>query len=345
MAKTPKAKAVSAPKSAGAGPDKRALIAEALMRGADDAGVLAHMIGAGVSESSARYEVDRLTRDPMAAALRRMAARQAKAEWVMTLPQRLLLEEGGITLPAIDSIDPEHFYREFYALGRPAKLTGLIDQWPALNTWSLDYFADMAGDRVVEAQVMRDSAADYELAKDAHRRTVRFADFIEWLRAHDSSNDVYLTAYNSGTNAAALALLWKDMQPISLLRETATADGFLWIGAKGTLTPWHHDLTNNLLVQVVGEKRVQMAPPWSWARMRNGTHCFSEWGMHDLKEGMGDATHPPVLETVIGPGEALFLPVGWWHAVESLSLSVSVSFTSFQRSNAHHEEYHSYGPM
>jgi ribosomal protein L16 Arg81 hydroxylase len=79
--------------------------------------------------------------------------------------------------------------------------------------------------------------------------------------------------------------------------------------------------------------------------MRNSQHCFSDWCMHELTAGPGDATRPPVIETVIGPGDALFLPVGWWHAVEALSLSVSVSFTSFQRSNAHHEEYRSYGAM
>ena len=348
MAKARKPKSASTPTSSAKGAvgvDKRALMADALANGADDAAVLDHLIANGISSSAARYEVERLARDPMAAALRKMAVRQAKGEWVMTLADRLTREEDALQLPTIDAIDGDTFYRDYYALGRPVKLTGLISDWPALTRWSLDYFSDIAGDRVVEAQVMRDSAADYELAKDQHRRPMRFSEFVDWLRRTESSNDIYLTAYNTGQNAVALAPLWKDMRHIALLREMATHDGFLWIGPKGTLTPWHHDLTNNLLVQVVGEKRVQMAPPWAWARMRNSQHCFSDWGMHELTAGPGDATRPPVIETVIGPGEALFLPVGWWHAVEALSLSVSVSFTSFQRSNAHHEEYRSYGAM
>ena len=52
-------------------------------------------------------------------------------------------------------------------------------------------------------------------------------------------------------------------------------DGFLWIGPAGTLTPFHHDLTNNLLVQVKGRKRVHMVPNWEEARMKQTGRIFS----------------------------------------------------------------------
>jgi ribosomal protein L16 Arg81 hydroxylase len=31
----------------------------------------------------------------------------------------------------------------------------------------------------------------------------------------------------------------------------------------------------------------------------------------------------------LNPGEALFIPVGWWHHVRALDVSISVSFTNF----------------
>lgn len=327
-------------------PDKRILLAEGLAAGEDDAVLHARLVAAGVSAAAAKYEVDRLAKDPMAAMLRRQAARIAKQGWLLANQERLAREaEGGFALDTLDNPGPDAFYRHHYEANRPAKLTGLIDHWPALSRWSLDHFAKVAGDAVVEAQVERERDPDYELAKDDHRRLVRFGELIEWLRGDTPSNDIYLTAYNSGTNAAALSVLWDDMAPIALLDGTRPRDGFFWLGPRGTLTPWHHDLTNNLLVQVMGRKRVRMAPPWAFARMRNSRHCFSGWGNEALPAGPGDANSPPVLETIIGPGEAIFLPVGWWHQVEALDLSASMSFTSFRRPNTHVEDYASWGEL
>jgi len=324
--------------------DKRAILAEGLAAGDDDAALLVRLAGAGISAASAKYEIDRLGKDPMAAMLRRQAARMAKQGWLLANQQRLAFE-AGFALDTLDKPDPDLFYRYHYEANRPAKLTGIIDHWPALTRWSLDHFATLSGNNAVEAQVGRERDPDYELDKDNHRRLVRFDELIDWLRKDETSNDIYLTAYNSGTNAAALAPLWDDMAPIALLDPTRQRDGFFWLGPKGTLTPWHHDLTNNLLVQVIGRKRVRMAPPWAFARMRNSRHCFSDWGNEALPAGEGGGATPPVLETVIGPGEGIFLPVGWWHQVEALDLSASMSFTSFRRPNAHVEDYASWGEI
>ena len=327
-------------------PDKRTLLAEGLAACDDDSALHARLAAAGVSAAAAKYEVDRLAKDPMAAMLRRQAAHMAKQGWLLANQERLAREaEGGFALDTLAAPDAEHFYRHYYEVNRPAKLTGIVDHWPALARWSLDHFAAVAGDAVVEAQVERERDPDYELAKDDHRRLVRFGELIDWLRKDEASNDIYLTAYNSGTNAAALAPLWDDLAPIVLLDDTRARDGFFWLGPRGTLTPWHHDLTNNLLVQVLGRKRVRMAPPWAFARMRNSRHCFSDWGNEALPAGSGDSAVPPVLETIIGPGEAIFLPVGWWHQIEALDLSASMSFTSFRRPNVHVEDYVSWGAL
>jgi len=327
-------------------PDKRALLAEGLALGEEDAALHARLVGAGISAASAKYEIDRLGKDPMAAMLRRQGARMAKQGWLLANQQRLAVEaDGGFALDTLNRPDADFFYRHYYEANRPAKLTGIVDHWSALRRWSLDHFAAVAGDAAVEAQVERERDPDYELAKDDHRRLIRFGELVDWLRKDEPSNDIYLTAYNSGTNAAALGPLWDDLAPIDLLDARGPRDGFFWLGPKGTLTPWHHDLTNNLLVQVMGRKRVRMAPPWAFARMRNSRHCFSDWGNDALPAGPGDETTPPVLETVLGPGEGIFLPVGWWHQVEALDLSASMSFTSFRRPNAHVEDYASWGVL
>ncbi|KAL9060771.1 MAG: hypothetical protein Q9162_000475 [Coniocarpon cinnabarinum] len=43
-------------------------------------------------------------------------------------------------------------------------------------------------------------------------------------------------------------------------------------------------------------------------------------------EGFPEAAHASFQECVLGPGDCLFIPRGWWHYVQSLDVSASVSF-------------------
>lgn len=49
---------------------------------------------------------------------------------------------------------------------------------------------------------------------------------IDWLCKDEPNNDIYLTAYNSGTNAAALGVLQDDLAPIDILDARGGRDGF-----------------------------------------------------------------------------------------------------------------------
>lgn len=312
--------------------DKRALIAEALVEGWD---IRSHLVNNGVSPASADYEAKRAEKDPVVAAAARLKRQIAKRDWTLQLHGRLhAVREGGLAIPRVDRIEPRRFFEEFYAANRPVVLTGLVDRWAALAKWNLDYLDQVVGDAVVELQGERDTAGDYELAKDRHKRGATMRDVTAGIRAVEASNDFYLTAYNDTSNKLALAKLWDDLGPVSILRDSGGRDGFFWLGPKGTLTPFHHDLTNNLLVQVMGRKRVLMVPSWEVGRMRNGTHCFSAREPGDWAGGLGGGDDlPPRLECTIGPGDALFLPIGWWHHVEALDVSISMSFTNFAADN------------
>jgi ribosomal protein L16 Arg81 hydroxylase len=91
------------------------------------------------------------------------------------------------------------------------------------------------------------------------------------------------------------------------------------------VTPWHHDLTQNLLVNMVGTKRVELVSPSETPAMANHRHCFSA---HGADPALGGAAVRR-LTVEIGPGEILFIPVGWWHHVTGLSLTIGLSFTNF----------------
>lgn len=81
----------------------------------------------------------------MAAMLRRQAARMAKQGWLLANQQRLAFEaEGGFVLDALDNPRTDFFYRHYYDANRPAKLTGIVDHWPALTCWATPIAVAMA---------------------------------------------------------------------------------------------------------------------------------------------------------------------------------------------------------
>ncbi|MEO1043851.1 MAG: cupin-like domain-containing protein [Pseudomonadota bacterium] len=332
------ATAANAPK---AKTDTRSLLAEALLDGCDEAEMFQRLLAVGMSESKARYELSRAPKDPLFVAARRLRARLGKRDWTLGIYSKLAaMDERQTSIPTVDVIDPEQFFREFYFANRPVKLTGLIDHWPALERWTLDYLEAKVGDAIVELQAERQSDDDYEIVKDRHKRHIRMADLVRALRADETSNDFYITAYNDTTNKQALAALWDDLGALTLLDADGVANGFFWMGPKGTITPFHHDLTNNLLLQIAGRKHIRMVAAHHVAQMRNHEHCFSQWTAEDFDRAEAEGrAMPPMLECEIGPGEAIFLPVGWWHHVTGLDRTISMSFTGFARGNDFYSDY------
>jgi ribosomal protein L16 Arg81 hydroxylase len=117
----------------------------------------------------------------------------------------------------------------------------------------------------------------------------------------------------------------------------------MWIGPAGTVTPLHHDLTNNFIVQITGRKRVRLTPAAEVGKLYNHRHVFSE--IMDLEAARVDTPRYPRLaelrsyDVLLEPGDVLFVPVAWWHQVTSLDFSVTITFTNFRWPNDLHAGY------
>ena len=100
------------------------------------------------------------------------------------------------------------------------------------------------------------------------------------------------------------------------------------------------------MAQVIGRKRIKLAPSWDLPLMRNHRHCFSQVdGCATPPAPHPAPDEPQILEFVLNPGEILFLPIGCWHFVEGVDISVTVSFTNFVYDNDYASVYTSYGPV
>lgn len=269
----------------------------------------------------------------------------AKYEWLLeTLGAQRALSANASTIFRAENMSGETFLDTFYAPARPVVLAGEIAAWPALHRWTPAYLRETVGDAPIEYQGGRAASADFERYKDDHKRQMPFDRFVEMIEG-DPGNDAYLTAYNSASNAAALAPLQADVGRLDKFLAQSAEDpgGMLWIGPAGTFTALHHDLTNNLLVQVVGRKRVILAAATDLPRLYNDCHVFSR--IRDVSDPELDLREYAKLQGVrfhevnLMPGEALFIPIGWWHQVEALDLSMSITYTNFKWKNDFHQTY------
>jgi hypothetical protein len=229
----------------------------------------------------------------------------------------------------------EEFLHRYYAANRPVILTGEMTDWPALTRWTPDYLKRAIGSKPIEFQGERSKSPQFEVYKDAHRREMPFDQFIDLVSHPHIGNDAYITAYNSARNADALSALHGDLGfPEKFLsREVEQPNGMMWIGPAGTLTSLHHDLTNNLIAQVVGRKRLLVLPAAEVGKVYNHLHVFSQ--IADLEDPALDLKRFPhladarVYPVTLMPGEMIFMPVAWWHQVKSIDFSVTITYTNF----------------
>jgi len=131
-----------------------------------------------------------------------------------------------------------------------------------------------------------------------------------------------------------------ELPPLSEYLRDGGHGGFFWFGPAGTITPFHHDLTNNFMIQVAGRKRVRLIAPCDLPKVYNQRHCFTPLDGRDIDlQRFPLMAGVPVIDCVLEPGEILFLPVGWWHFVEALDVSITVSTTQFRWDNDFYTDY------
>ena len=128
--------------------------------------------------------------------------------------------------------------------------------------------------------------------------------------------------------------------------DTHEVQANIWFGPAWTISPLHHDPYHNILCQVVGKKYIRLYSPHESSKLQPRSNEISVDGrsidmsntslvditvMELSPDEDWDATYPgisdvPYVECVLEAGQALYIPIGWWHYVRSSSVGISVSF-------------------
>jgi hypothetical protein len=316
--------------------EHRAWIVENLLAGvAEDA--LAVQLATQMSPARARREVREIARSPLLPVCGQLARRARRLELVAALGRShargapAATEVERRTTPRADE-----FFRDYWAAHRPVVLTDATARWPALRKWTPAYFRRRFGGERIEITEGREADPFYDMNFRAHRRRMRMDQFIDRVLAAGVSNDLYMVSNNQTMRRRRFRALLADVRPPrDLFEPLAPGATSLWIGPAGTITPLHHDTTNILFAQIHGRKRIELVSPQETALLLDPVNGFySPVELDDLAA----AAHPAlrqllVKQVVLDPGDALYIPAGWWHRVTALDVSISFSLIGFRRPN------------
>ncbi|GGK28717.1 hypothetical protein GCM10007962_23710 [Yeosuana aromativorans] len=228
------------------------------------------------------------------------------------------------SLPETTNFDPENFKTNYLSKKKPIVLKGYANNWEAKRKWNLDFFSNLNNTKVT-LEVGNIFQNETHFVKDD------LSSYIEKLKEEEKTKvktKTYLSLFNVFKTFPKLK---QDIDFSIFTKFTKKNNTFAWIGPSGTISGFHWDTQNNILAQIKGEKLVLLVSPQYNKNMYkskkyDAASVFSEVDINNYDENK----HPKfksaeIHSVVLKPGDALFIPKGWWHYVKSLDVSISVN--------------------
>jgi len=264
------------------------------------------------------------------------------------------------------------FVREYETQNRPLVLTGAVDYWPALKQWGAEYLV-RAGEQVRQQSgqepTFRATSATAPVAAtftlrgyfhylaQAHEEAPLYLferDFAKKVKslAGDYDVPVYFRTADDALAAgkqegAAVQHAGTDL--FRVFGPQARPD-YRWLicGPKRSGSIFHIDpnKTNAWNVSIQGRKKWIFYPPHVHppgvvsssdgadvtVPISTGEWLLSFWSQHLEARKHRDPTQRP-LETIVQPGEVVFVPHGYWHMVVNLDDCIALTHNYVSTSN------------
>jgi len=297
----------------------RRWIAEALHTGAAPHTVVEELVASGAPRALAALEVDTI-----ATANSSLSNRLRRAELALELTASLM---RGHDLETRTLCDRQTFRRDYLSTHTPVIFSDVDALLGIADTWTPRYLVQRAGDCTVRVSADRDADPRHYVHPEREFREMRLASLverIERLAASGASNDVYMVSRNRALDGP-LGVILDDIAavPEFLRQDTWRRAVSLWLGPAGTHTPLHHDTSHILFCQIYGAKKLRLVQASEPALLFGSTHATFYTDVDPVEAGAR------VHDILLTPGTGVYIPLGWWHEVDALEPSISLSFTGF----------------
>jgi hypothetical protein len=295
---------------------------ESLLEGSSEHDASQKATQAGADPRAAHEFVRSLAKHPQMRRVRADLVRLRSRDWLLGVYSSLERHDPRGAYEQRDSVTKSQFLDEFYYRNRALYLPRVALNWPAVTKWNREYLSDVCGDIQVEVMMNRlDAQPSDQNVSDQLRRQVPFRDYVRMVYEDGPSNDRYLVSRNRFFEQPGTEPLLEDLRELPFVR-TQARDGSLkmWFGPGGTITPLHHDDRNNVIVQIMGSKQVRLYPAACAPLMAQVRSWFA---------GSDPGSNAPEIRVTLTAGDALFIPAGWWHALEAEAISITLAMVDF----------------
>ena len=271
-----------------------------------------------------------------------MATIQLNKTYYETHTTNRLIEQGEVPRVSINDMTPKFFRHEFQLPNLPVVITHALDCAIPL---SLDKLISLVGEVEVLTRMYgedRFSRPKAEWKSYCEMQAMTISHYCDHLKDGSAKrHHRYLALVEMG-HTALRSIVGPCLELIANrtgLRQHPNTDMNLWVGPGGHVEPLHFDGMDGTLSQFRGAKRVSLFSP----KQTKNLYPFP------ISHGKMPPTfsqpyidqpdfeqYPRLTEAlehrkiiILGEGETLYMPVGWWHEIEALETDYICSINRF----------------
>jgi hypothetical protein len=230
---------------------------------------------------------------------------------------------------AVDIIalpDAGTFQKKYVNTAKPVVIKGLVDNWPALHKWSVEYFSKNFGNVYTGNISVKDGNCEFNVVTGSRLHYQQLQDSLDIIASGNVQNG---TAIATPADVFPEAIK-SDYSPHIFCRDKKFLRDRIFIGAANTVTSLHQDLFHNLYTMVKGSKTITLYAPYApvypnsrFSKLPN--HAQVDPENPDYRQ-FPNFKHATPYVITLNAGETLFIPPFWWHHLRNKEESIAVSF-------------------
>jgi len=228
-------------------------------------------------------------------------------------------------IDSVTSISTKDFEENYFKPQKPLLIKGLANLYPAGRKWNINFIKACCGDVKVDIfDNSRTNTSSSAFTKPDLR--MNFKDYVETVIKDEPSN-LRMFLFNMFKKKPELR---KDFPCPYLFKGILGKMGYMFFGSKNIKVRIHQDIdmSSVILTQFHGRKRVVLvSPKYSdlLYRLPYNTYSLVDLDKPDYNKYPG-LEYIEANEYILEPGDALFMPSGFWHYITYLDGGFGVSY-------------------